>query len=90
MLVVVEYRVYRVRICNVIQRILLSDGAGAEARSSIGWVVFGGLGLAVMFTLFLTPAVYALIAGLSAPRAESGRRLTEELQASHESTASTT
>jgi multidrug efflux pump subunit AcrB len=70
--------------------LILGSGPGAEARAAIGWVVFGGLGLAVMFTLFLTPAVYALIAGLSAPRAESGRRLTEELQASHESTASTT
>ena len=70
--------------------LILGSGPGAEARAAIGWVVFGGLGLAVMFTLFLTPAVYALIAGLSAPRAESGRRLAEELQASRESKASTT
>ena len=59
--------------------LILGDGPGAEARAAIGWVVFGGLGLAVMFTLFLTPAVYALIAGLAGPRAAAGRRLEEEL-----------
>jgi multidrug efflux pump subunit AcrB len=32
--------------------LILSDGAGAEARSSIGWVVFGGLGIAALFTLY--------------------------------------
>ena len=25
--------------------LILSEGAGSEARASIGWVVFGGLGL---------------------------------------------
>jgi len=61
--------------------LILSTGPGAEARSAIGWVIFGGLGLAVGFTLFLTPAVYALVAGLSRPRAASGELLKQELQA---------
>ena len=34
--------------------LILSTGAGAEARASIGWVVFGGLGIAALFTLYLT------------------------------------
>ncbi|MBU2533124.1 MAG: efflux RND transporter permease subunit, partial [Alphaproteobacteria bacterium] len=38
--------------------LILGGGPGAEARASIGWVVFGGLGMAAVFTLFLTPAVY--------------------------------
>jgi HAE1 family hydrophobic/amphiphilic exporter-1 len=39
----------------------------------------GGLGLAMVLTLFLTPVAYLLLAGLSKPRAEEGRRLELEL-----------
>jgi hydrophobe/amphiphile efflux-1 (HAE1) family protein len=60
--------------------LILSGGAGAEARSSIGWVVFGGLGLAAMFTLYLTPALYLMLARFSSARAEETERLREELQ----------
>ncbi|MGI9416051.1 MAG: efflux RND transporter permease subunit, partial [Hyphomicrobiales bacterium] len=35
--------------------LILGSGPGAESRAAIGWVVFGGLGLAAVFTLFLTP-----------------------------------
>jgi HAE1 family hydrophobic/amphiphilic exporter-1 len=59
--------------------LLISSGAGAEARASLGWVIFGGLGLATVLTLFLTPVAYLLLAGLSKPRAEEGRRLAAEL-----------
>jgi hydrophobic/amphiphilic exporter-1 (mainly G- bacteria), HAE1 family len=61
--------------------LILSGGPGAEARAAIGWVIFGGLGLATVFTLFLTPAAYALVAGLSRPRAEAGARLEKEMAA---------
>ena len=59
--------------------LLLSGGAGAEARHALGWVIVGGLGLATLLTLFLTPVAYLLLAGLSKPRAEETRRLREEL-----------
>ena len=59
--------------------LLLSSGAGAEAREALGWVIVGGLGLATLLTLFLTPVAYLLLAGLSKPRAEETRRLREEL-----------
>jgi len=59
--------------------LLLSSGAGAEARAALGWVMVGGLGLATILTLFLTPVAYLLLAGLSKPRAEEGRRLEDEL-----------
>jgi len=59
--------------------LILSSGAGAEARSAIGWVVFGGLSLAAAFTLFLTPVVYRLLAPLSKPRAHESERLEREL-----------
>ncbi|MEO1331049.1 MAG: efflux RND transporter permease subunit [Pseudomonadota bacterium] len=61
--------------------LILSEGPGAEARAAIGWVVFGGLGLAAIFTLLLTPAAYALIAPLSKPRASAGAALEAELAA---------
>ena len=60
--------------------LILSGGAGSEARSSIGWVVFGGLGLAAIFTLYLTPSLYLLFARFSSARVEETARLREELQ----------
>ena len=59
--------------------LVLSTGAGAEARSSIGWVVFGGLALAAVFTLYLTPVLYSLLAPLSRARAAETSRLKDEL-----------
>lgn len=60
--------------------LILSGGAGAEARQSIGWVVFGGLGLAALFTLYLTPVLYLAIARFSSARAEESQRLARELE----------
>ncbi|MEM1199486.1 MAG: efflux RND transporter permease subunit [Pseudomonadota bacterium] len=60
--------------------LILGSGAGAEARGAIGWVVFGGLGMAGLFTLLVTPAFYVLIAPLSPPRAKAGEQLQEELR----------
>ena len=60
--------------------LIIASGAGAEARQSIGWVIFGGLGLAGLFTLFLTPAIYLLVARFSEPRSQDLSRLREELE----------
>ena len=60
--------------------LILGSGAGAEARVSIGWVVFGGLGIAALFTLYLTPTLYLLLSRLSKPRAAETDRLAEELR----------
>ncbi|MEE2893422.1 MAG: efflux RND transporter permease subunit [Pseudomonadota bacterium] len=59
--------------------LILSSGPGAEARHAIGWVVFGGLGLTAVFTLFLTPLLYLGIARLASPRADAAQRLDAEL-----------
>jgi hydrophobic/amphiphilic exporter-1 (mainly G- bacteria), HAE1 family len=60
--------------------LILSGGAGSEARAAIGWVVFGGLGLAAVFTLFLTPVIYRLVAPLSQPSNAASERLAREMK----------
>lgn len=60
--------------------LILSQGPGAEARSAIGWVIFGGLGLSTIFTLYLTPLGYSLIAPYVKPRSQSGKKLEQELE----------
>jgi len=59
--------------------LVLASGAGAEARIALGWIIVGGLGIATVFTLFLTPVAYRLLAGFSAPKALSDKRLRDEL-----------
>lgn len=41
--------------------LILSSGAGAEARHAIGWVLIGGLTIGTVFTIFLIPFIYLLI-----------------------------
>ena len=60
--------------------LILSGGPGGEARAAIGWVVFGGLGLAALFTLYLTPVAYLALARFVKPRAAEGARLARELR----------
>ncbi len=45
----------------------LAAGAGSEARQAIGWVVVGGLSIGTLFTLFVIPTAYSLLAGESGP-----------------------
>ena len=68
--------------------LILSSGAGAEARHAIGWVVFGGLGIATVFTLVLIPVIYSLLAPLAPPRAHAGVRLDRELRETERAAAS--
>ncbi len=60
--------------------LIMASGPGAEARSAVGWVVFGGLGLAALFTLYLTPVVYLGLARFSKPRSAARLRLERELK----------
>jgi hydrophobic/amphiphilic exporter-1 (mainly G- bacteria), HAE1 family len=61
--------------------LILSFGAGAEAREALGWVIVGGLGLATLSTLYLTPVAYLLLARFTTPKAEEETRLMRELGA---------
>ena len=47
--------------------LVLATGAGAESRAAIGIVVIGGLGIASLLTLFVTPVLYDLLAPFTRP-----------------------
>ncbi|MCB1745288.1 MAG: efflux RND transporter permease subunit, partial [Gammaproteobacteria bacterium] len=89
---VIEASILRLRpiVMTVISTILgavplvIASGAGAESRIAIGAVIIGGLGLALVLTLFLTPVLYDLLAGLSRPRSAVERALEAELAAAPE------
>ncbi len=61
--------------------LIFASGAGAEARLALGWIIVGGLGLATIFTLLLTPVAYRILAPLSQPRAAETQKLVDELKA---------
>ena len=69
-------------ICTVLGGVplVLASGAGAEARIALGWVIVGGLGLATVSTLFLTPVAYLLLGRFVTPKVEEASRLKRELE----------
>lgn len=69
-------------ICAILGGVplVLASGAGAEARIALGWVIVGGLGLAAISTLFLTPVAYLLLGRFVTPNVEEEQRLKKELQ----------
>ncbi|WP_428429230.1 efflux RND transporter permease subunit [Pararhizobium sp.] len=60
--------------------LVLASGAGAEARIALGWVLVGGLGLATVVTLYLTPVAYLVIGRFTKPHVDEERRLQTEMQ----------
>ncbi len=60
--------------------LVLAQGAGAEARIALGWVIVGGLGFATLVTLYITPVSYLLIARFAKPQADEEMRLHRELE----------
>jgi multidrug efflux pump len=50
----------------------LAHGASAEARSTIGWVIVGGMTLGTLFTLFVVPVVYTLVGKKSVTKPQIG------------------
>ena len=60
--------------------LIMTSGAGAEARIAVGWVIVGGLGFATAFTLFLTPVLYRWITVLGKEPGMAARRLGREQQ----------
>jgi HAE1 family hydrophobic/amphiphilic exporter-1 len=68
-------------ICAVLGGVplILASGAGAEARVALGWVIVGGLGLATIATLYVTPVAYLLLGRFTKPKVEEEARLQREL-----------
>jgi multidrug efflux pump len=72
---VLEASVLRLRpiVMTVVATILgavplvIATGAGAESRAAIGIVIVGGLGIASLLTLFVTPVLYDLLARYTRP-----------------------
>lgn len=63
--------------------LVLAKGAGAEARTALGWVMVGGLSFAALSTLYLTPVAYLMLARFSKPKVEEEARLERELDAAN-------
>ena len=45
----------------------LAEGAGAESRRQIGWVIVGGMSLGTLLTIFVVPTMYTLFARQRVP-----------------------
>jgi multidrug efflux pump len=59
--------------------LIFGSGPGAETRQVIGIVVFSGVTVAAVFTLFIVPVAYRLISGGSASPLANSRRLDRQL-----------
>jgi HAE1 family hydrophobic/amphiphilic exporter-1 len=59
----------------------IATGAGAESRAAIGIVIIGGLGIASLLTLFVTPVLYDLLARYTPPINAVEQQLERELAA---------
>jgi multidrug efflux pump len=61
--------------------LVIATGAGAESRAAIGIVIIGGLGIASLLTLFVTPVLYDLLARYTRPVNAVARELERQLAA---------
>ncbi|WP_163559617.1 efflux RND transporter permease subunit [Halomonas sp. NO4] len=59
--------------------LIVSSGAGAETRLVIGTVILCGLAAATLFTLFVVPVAYDLLARRTGSPGEVARRLEREM-----------
>jgi len=55
--------------------LLVASGAGAQARQTIGWTVFGGMLAATSLAIFIVPVLFYLIT-----RAAYGKKHLAELK----------
>ncbi|MEM6581934.1 MAG: efflux RND transporter permease subunit [Pseudomonadota bacterium] len=58
--------------------LILASGAGAETRSVIGWVVFGGIVLGTLLTLLLIPCLYRMLAARTGSPGQRTLQLEQE------------
>lgn len=61
--------------------LVLVSGAGAEARNSIGTILVAGMAIGTLFTLYVLPSVYLLLAAETAPEeAAAGQNTLNDLK----------
>ena len=60
--------------------LIISSGAGAETRLVIGTVILCGLAVATLFTLFVIPVAYDLLARRTGSPGDVARRLAREMK----------
>jgi multidrug efflux pump len=48
----------------------LAEGAGAESRQQIGWVIVGGMSLGTVLTLFVVPTIYSYVGQVHRPEGQ--------------------
>ncbi len=58
--------------------LVLVTGAGAQARNSIGIVLVAGMTISTLFTLFVVPSIYAIVAADHSKRRASDVELEEQ------------
>ncbi|MGI9281496.1 MAG: efflux RND transporter permease subunit [Endozoicomonas sp.] len=63
--------------------LLLSTGAGAESRFTIGVVVFCGVFISSLLTIFVVPAMYALLARKTTSPEHVSQQLEQQLKEAH-------
>jgi multidrug efflux pump len=64
--------------------LVLASGAGAESRIAIGTVIIGGLSVASLLTLFVTPVLYDLLARFTRPANAVAEELRSQLRTQHQ------
>ena len=60
--------------------LIISSGAGAETRLVLGTVIFGGVASATLFTLFVVPVAYDMLARRTGSPGAVARRLRAEME----------
>ena len=57
--------------------VMLAAGAGAQSRNVLGVVIFSGVAVATLLTLFIVPGFYHLLGRRSGSPQATARRLAE-------------
>jgi multidrug efflux pump len=59
--------------------LVIASGAGAAGRQAMGIVIFTGMAIGTLFTLFVVPAFYMLLGSDHRKKAEANKALDDEL-----------
>ena len=57
----------------------IATGAGAESRQAIGVVIFGGVMVSTLLSLYLVPVLYRALARFTSPASRTSKELERQL-----------